>query len=123
MILLLPLQLPCSKMLREVQGSIVLMLTFTSICTLFLLITAFLRPSPPLKEVIPWWVVPAVGLSTLLWGFVWWCGLKMVMRYRGQELDVNRRPAIIQDDEDGEWVTKFEIIDHVWRTKEPKIGY
>jgi hypothetical protein len=80
------------------------------------LITAFLKPAEASTKVIPWYVVPTVGMSTLLWGVVWYGGLKMVMRYRGQELDVHRRPAIVQDEEDGEWVTKFEIIDHVWRT-------
>jgi hypothetical protein len=37
------------------------------------------------------------------------------MRWRGQELKVTRKPCIVQDGENGEWVMRYEIIQHVWR--------
>ena len=87
--------------------------------TLFLLITAFLRPGPSSpwsysNSQIQWFIVPTIGLSTPIWGVVWWSGLKFVERKRGQRLKVNRRPYCEKDHEDGEWVLKYEIIDHEW---------
>ncbi|KAF1998203.1 amino acid transporter, partial [Amniculicola lignicola CBS 123094] len=88
------------------------------ICNAFFLVTAFLTPSNPLARtttVIPNWVVPTIGLSSVLWGVVWWLGLQLVMKQRGQRLEVTRTPFCDKSDDKGEWVLKYEIIDHVWR--------
>jgi hypothetical protein len=37
------------------------------------------------------------------------------MHWRGQQLNVTRKPYIVQDEENGEWVMRYEIIRHVWR--------
>jgi hypothetical protein len=88
------------------------------VCNAFFLITAFLNP-PDLQgrtvSVMPNYVVPAIGLSSILWGVVWWLGLQFVMKQRGQRLVVTRTPYCEKGDEKGEWVLKYEIIDHVWR--------
>lgn len=82
----------------------------------FFLITAFL-PAPAaarISTLIPTWVVPTIGLSTVLWGVVWWLGLQLVMRRRGQRLVVTRTAFCDRPDEKADWVLKYEIIDHVW---------
>jgi hypothetical protein len=85
------------------------------LATLFLLVTAFLKPSAALVENYPWYLVPAIGISTFFWGIIWYCGLQLVMHWRGQQLQVTRKPYIVQEEENGEWVMKYELIRHVWK--------
>ncbi|OCK89960.1 amino acid transporter [Cenococcum geophilum 1.58] len=71
-----------------------------------------------------WYLTPAVGMSSLLWGVVWWCGLKGVMRYRRKDLVVKRVPYIVQDcgpdgTDNGEWVQRAELVDHEWIANVP----
>ena len=35
--------------------------------------------------------------------------------WKGHVLKVERKPYIVQDEEDGEWVMKYEIIRHEWK--------
>jgi hypothetical protein len=79
---------------------------------LFVLVTAFLRPS--IKPPYPYYLVPAIGLSALLWGVIWWVGMKVYMRWTGLRLIVTSKPYIQQEEENGEWVMKYEIIRHRW---------
>ncbi|KAF2202669.1 amino acid transporter [Delitschia confertaspora ATCC 74209] len=84
----------------------------------FLVVTAFLNPPGSLARttsVMPNYVVPSIGLSTILWGVVWWLGLHLVMKQRGQRLVVTRSAFCDRPDDNGEWVLKYEIIDHVWK--------
>ncbi|KAF1984288.1 amino acid transporter [Aulographum hederae CBS 113979] len=93
---------------------------FYSLVCGFLLITAFLRPSPTspfARTDIRWFIVPAIGLSTPLWGVLWWLGLHAVMKQRGLKLVVTRFPYCEKDDEGAEWVMKHEIVDHSWRAE------
>lgn len=88
------------------------------VCNAFFLVTAFLNPPNRLARTttaIPNYVVPTIGLSSVLWGVVWWLGLQLVMKQRGQRLVVTRTPFCDKGDDKGEWVLKYEIIDHVWR--------
>ncbi|MCJ1313553.1 hypothetical protein MMC25_007232 [Agyrium rufum] len=92
-----------------------------SISCCFLLITAFLRPSDSSYysyryQHIEWFLIPTIGLSTLTWGVIWFGGLQFVMWRRGQQLIVTRVPYIEQDEEDGEWVMRSEVIDHAWQS-------
>ncbi|MCJ1448443.1 MAG: hypothetical protein MMC23_008958 [Stictis urceolatum] len=92
------------------------------IVCLFLLVTPFLDPgenSPWSYETtgVKWWILPTVGLSSLLWGPVWWACLRFNMWREGLELVVTRLPHIEQDEEDGEWVQRAELIDHVWQSR------
>jgi len=88
------------------------------ICNLFIMITTFLRPQGRIavtSTAVCWYVVPTIGISTIVWGLVWWLGLQLVMRQRGQRLEVTRRAYCEMSDEGGEWVLAYEIIDHVWK--------
>ncbi|KAF2690577.1 amino acid transporter [Lentithecium fluviatile CBS 122367] len=90
------------------------------VCNAFFLITAFLTPPnhrARATSVMPNYVVPIVGLSSVLWGVIWWLGLKLVMKQRGQRLVVTRTPYCDKGDDKGEWVLRYEIIDHVWRAE------
>ena len=83
--------------------------------TLFVLVTAFIKPTKNIKPSYPYFLVPVIGLSTILWGTAWWVGLKLIERWRGQTLRVERKPHVVQDEEEGEYVMKYETIRHVWR--------
>ena len=86
----------------------------------FVIITAFLQPADDSpfsygnNGNLQWYTVPAIGITSLLWGVVWWAGLHCIMWKRGQQLIVTRTPYCEKDGQDGEWVMKYEIIDHVW---------
>jgi len=58
--------------------------------------------------------VPTIGLSALLWGVIWWGGMNVYMRWAGLKLIVTRRPYIQQEEENGEWTVKSEIVKHRW---------
>ncbi len=89
----------------------------------FLLFAVFAKPSngtPYSYAVgyIQWFIMPAVGLSTLAWGSFWYLGLKLVMLQKRKQLVVMRFPFIVQDEEDPEqWVQKSELVDHEWHTR------
>jgi amino acid transporter len=93
----------------------------------FLLFAAFAKPSdgtPYSYSVshIQWFIVPAIGLSTLAWGSIWYLGLKLVMLQKRKQLVVTRFPFIVQDEEDpGQWVQKSELVDHEWHTRVPTL--
>lgn len=91
----------------------------------FLLFAAYAKPSagsPYSYEVIhiQWFIVPAIGLSTLAWGLVWFLGLKLVMVQKRKQLIVTRVPFIVPDEKDeGQWIQKSELVDHEWHTRVP----
>jgi len=58
-----------------------------------------------------WWVVPVIGLSSLLFGVVWWCGLRILEWKEHWRLTVQRVPYIIKD-KDGNYVQKVELVNH-----------
>jgi hypothetical protein len=80
---------------------------------LFLLITDF-WPSDIPPVYAPYYLAPVIGISALLWGVVWWLGMKVYMRWKGLKLVVTRTPWIEQQEEDGEWTLRYEIIKHRW---------
>jgi hypothetical protein len=64
--------------------------------------------------------VPALGMSTLLWGVVWWGGLHAVMLRRMKDLVVSRRALVVQDRRDTEqYVQEGEIVSHFWYPRVP----
>jgi amino acid transporter len=87
----------------------------------FLLFASFdkLSDSSPFANTqgkIPWYLVPTVGFSTLLGGFIWWLGLKLRMAQRKETLVVDRVPWIEQEDPDTDfWIQKGEFVRHHWR--------
>jgi amino acid transporter len=60
-----------------------------------------------------WWILPTIGLSSLLWGVFWWLGLLGIQWLRRVKLTVRRTPCI-EKDEDGNWVQKAELVEHKW---------
>jgi hypothetical protein len=80
------------------------------------LVTAFIRQEDKTTS-YPYYLPALIGVSSIFWGLIWYAGLRLIMRWRGQELKVTRRPCIVQDGENGEWVMRYEIIQHVWRAK------
>ena len=89
----------------------------------FLLFAACAKPSDgtPFSYAvnhIQWFIVPVIGLSTLVWGLIWFLGLKLVMVQKRKQLVVTRFPFIVQDEQDpGQWVQKSELVDHEWHTR------
>ena len=78
--------------------------------------TAFVPPTAgsPFEKTIqgyPWWVLPTVGLSSLLWGVVWYGGLKAIFWKRREILQVTRTPYIVKD-EDGCHIQTAELVEH-----------
>lgn len=71
------------------------------------------RDSPYVKEVLgyAWFLLPTIGLSSLLWGIIWWLGLKGIERNRRWKLDVRRVPYV-ERDKDGNYVQKAELVEH-----------
>jgi hypothetical protein len=88
------------------------LLTRFRVAALVVLITAFVPPKP--LTPYPYAIVPAIGLFALFWGVIWWGGMKVYMRWAGLKLVVSRRPYIQQEEENGEWTVKYEIVKHRW---------
>jgi amino acid transporter len=87
---------------------------FAAVC--FFMFTAFVPPtagSPYEKHIqgYPWWVLPTVGLSSLLWGVVWYGGLKAILWKRRETLQVTRTPYI-ERDQDGHHIQTAELVEH-----------
>ena len=88
------------------------------IANTFMLFASFAKPaakSAYTREILgyEWWVLPMVGLSSLLWGVIWWFGLKGVEWHRRRKLVVTRTPYI-EKDSDGSYVQKAELVEHEW---------
>jgi amino acid transporter len=86
----------------------------------FFLFATFARPSSDSTfakkmQGYAWYLLPTIGLSSLLWGVFWWLGLKTIERNRRRKLVVTRTPYIERDD-DGSYVQKAELVEHEWLT-------
>ncbi|KAK5685077.1 hypothetical protein LTS10_003152 [Elasticomyces elasticus] len=92
-----------------------------AIATAWLLVTAFLPPqrgSPYHQDVtgLPWYIVPAIGITAPLWGLLWYCGILIRERLIGRHLVVSRAAFWEPDPDDpGEYVEFAEIIHHAWQ--------
>lgn len=92
-----------------------------AIATAFMMVLGFV-PQPaksPFHESstgVPWYVVPAIGISAPLWGLAWYYGLRIHEWRIGRHLVVSREAYWIPDpDCDGEFLQLAEIIDHQWQ--------
>lgn len=86
------------------------------VATVFVGITVFVPPgagSPfdTSSSGYPWWVMPTVGASSLLWGVFWWAGLMAGLWFLRRRLEVTRVPYL-EVDQDGHYVLKAEIVTH-----------
>lgn len=88
--------------------------------TSFLIVAPFVKPghgSPFLTEV-KWYVIPTVGLSFLVLGYLYYLGLRYIVpRYFkvGKVLVADREAVIIR--EKGEYVQYLEIVDATWEAR------
>ncbi|CAD6445349.1 de1bd2df-e27b-4a2f-9748-9a3129b5dc9c [Sclerotinia trifoliorum] len=64
---------------------------------------------------IPWYVVPTIGWTLVLGGFIYYLVFRFAVPrlLRGQMLEVQRKHFYIRDDE-GYYVQKSEIVEHKW---------
>ncbi|OCK93857.1 amino acid transporter, partial [Cenococcum geophilum 1.58] len=86
--------------------------------TLFLTFSAFAPPAAgsPYANAIkgyPWWILPMVCLTSLLWGVFWWLGLCAYQWLKRVTLTVQRIPYI-ERDQDGNYVQKAELVERQW---------
>ena len=93
---------------------------YSAICT-FLMVASFVPPkagSPFLTEV-KWFVIPTVGLSSLVLGYVYYLGLIYVIPKlfkKGKMLYADRKAIIVR--EKGEYVQHLEIVETSWEAGE-----
>ena len=85
----------------------------------FLLVTAFIPPSSSssfsrsAKGGVEWFVVPSIGLSFLVLGYLYYLGFAyLIPRLRKEDLVVRREPVIVK--EKGEWVQQLEVVEAIW---------
>ena len=96
---------------------------FYLLATSFLAVAAFVPPSrdsPFFRSVtgVPWYVLPAIGISAPLWGIVWYCGFRLYERVTHTELNIIRKPIIAPDSKcPAQYVQKMELISLWWPVK------
>jgi len=80
-----------------------------------LLFAAFSPPNTASAFGVPWFIIPAIGISTPLWGVVWFGGLKARSWSSMRKLVVTRVPHIEEDPDDpGNYIQLAEVVDHSW---------
>jgi amino acid transporter len=82
----------------------------------FLVFAAFAKPgnTSPFSEKVTgyaWFLVPTIGLSSLLWGVVWWFGFELPQWKGRYRFHVSRTPYLDKDS-DGNYVQRVELIEH-----------
>lgn len=91
----------------------------------FLLFAAFAPPDATSafskrNSGVQWYIVPVIGMSTLLWGVIWWFGIEIVSWKWQRRLVVTRIPNIIMDTDDpGQHIMVAEVVDHAWLVAKP----
>ena len=97
-----------------------------TICA-FLIVTLFLTPSrespfSQLKTGVPPYVIPTIGLSTLIMGYVYYLVFtKLVPKIKKKDLIVEKDPIIVRQGgkQNGAWVLFMEGIDFWWAARSP----
>jgi amino acid transporter len=84
----------------------------------FLVFGAFVFPnsSSPFSEKYtgyPIWIIPAIGMSSPLWGIAWWLGILLLERQRRKRLEVHKAALLVLDDDEN-YLQKVEIVKHSW---------
>lgn len=92
----------------------------------FLLFAAFAPPAPSSafskeNSGLQWYIVPVIGISTLLWGLLWWFGIQ-VMSWKWQRRLVTTRVLniIVDKDDPGQHIVVAEVVDHAWLVAKPR---
>ena len=100
--------------------------THSTICA-FLIVTLFLTPSKESafsksRVGVPSYVIPTIGLSTLLMGYIYYLVLaKLIPKWKKKVLIVEKEPIIVRQGgrPDGEWVQFVEAIEFWWADRSP----
>jgi len=67
-----------------------------------------------------WYIVPVIGMSTLVWGVIWYFGIQLMSWKWQRRLVVTRIPNIIVDPDDpGQHIMAAEVVDHAWLVTKP----
>lgn len=98
---------------------------FYATITLFLLIASFVKPGEgsPLLTEVKWFVVPTIGLSFLVLGYLYYLILQYIVpRFFkvGKVLVADREAVIIR--EKGEYVQYLELVDAAWEARSGPTG-
>jgi amino acid transporter len=94
----------------------------------FVLVCAFVPPgtgSPyAYKEAgIKWYIVPIIGLSSPLWGLLWYYAFLGYQKWSGWDLQVDRRAFWMRDpDHMEEYVQRAEVVSHFWTPRAGREG-
>jgi hypothetical protein len=97
-------------------------LRLISLVCAFLIVAAFVKSAGSSDQIASgtqWYIVPTVGLSSLLLGVIYFSGLHCVMWYKGRQLVVERWPIIVMD-RDGEYIQTKEIVDFEWEVHQER---
>lgn len=87
---------------------------------LFLFITAFIAPSRTNADTKRhYYVIPAIGVSSLAWGVAWYIGFHGWLRMIGWRLVITRTPFVV-DYDNGQSVQKAELVEHHLRETSSK---
>jgi amino acid transporter len=76
----------------------------------------FAKSAVRFTVVTPYWILPFIALSSVLWGMFWWVGLKGLEWVRKEEM-VATRTAVLDQRDNGEWVQVAEVVDIEWRAR------
>ncbi len=93
---------------------------YSAICA-FLLVASFVPPKAgsPFLTKVKWFVIPTVGLSFLVLGYIYYLGLIYLIPplfKKGKMLYADRKAIIVR--ENGEYVQYLEIVDTAWEAGE-----
>jgi len=93
---------------------------YGTVCA-FILVADFIPPSagsPFAKSAtgIEWYVVPTVGLGSLILGYIYYIGFQYVVpRIKKKVLVVEREAVLVK--ERGEWVQAVELVEASWEAR------
>ena len=91
----------------------------------FLLFAALAPPNPasPFSTKgsgVRWYIVPVIGLSTPVWGVIWWLGLRIKGWRWQRRLEVPGVANLVAHaDDPGQYIMVDEIVDHAWLVAKP----
>ncbi|KAI4254504.1 MAG: hypothetical protein L6R42_007161, partial [Xanthoria sp. 1 TBL-2021] len=98
---------------------------YSSTCA-FMIVGVFITPGEAspfsyAKTGVRHYIVPAVGLGTLLIGYTYYLVFaKLIPRWRKEVLIVEREPIIVRQggEQNGEWVQILEVVEFWWAARQ-----
>lgn len=111
---------------RPLVSPVHVIIYFSACC--FVLICAFIPPSfgspyAPKLAGIKWYIVPTIGLSSPLWGLLWYHCFMAYQRWTKWDLQVERKAFWMADPDDAdEYVQRAEVVSHFWTPRAGRQG-